>query len=78
MPTLTVKPSSRCTRRRIVGGGGQRRAEQLGAGHVEKRLVDAVLFNIRGIIVQKFANQCLAVFYVKNQSPAARWSAPGT
>ena len=45
--------------------GGQRRAEQcLGAGHVEKRLVDAVLFNIRGIIVQNL-NQCLAVFYIK-------------
>ena len=45
--------------------GGQRRAEQcLGAGHVEKRLVDAVLFNIRGVIVQNL-NQCLAVFYIK-------------
>ena len=60
MPTLTVKPSSRRTRRRMVGGG-QRQAEQrLGAGHVKEGLVDAVLFNIRGVVVQN-SNQCLAV-----------------
>ena len=46
-------------------GDGQRRAEQrLGAGHVKEGLVDAVLFNIRGVVVQN-SNQCLAVFDVE-------------
>ena len=58
MPTLTVNPSSRGTRCR------QWRAEQcLGPGHVEKRLVNAVLLHIGCIVVQDL-DQRLAVLHI--------------
>ena len=46
-------------------GNRQRRAEQrLGAGHIQKRLVNAVLLHIRRVVAQNL-NQCLTVLHVK-------------